>query len=381
MSRFVAYFDGILGVGTYMRLVKTETVLNGTYLGKAIYNEKGQILLNEGVLLKGNLLKRLSDMGIHYIYIKDDKTDDIVPNDPLSIKLKKKAIHSIEQHFGEFEKEQHYSGPLVLEKTAKNLTKLIREIQYEIKSNQDLLVLLSDVYTYDHYIFTHSLNVTMYSLAIGIKLNLKEKELEMLGLGAILHDVGKMKIPEDILLKPGRLTEDEFALVKRHTDEGFQILRKIPNMSLIVAHCAYQHHERLNGSGYPRGIKSNEIHYFGKIIAVADVFDAVTSNRIYRQAMLPHEGLEILYAGSGDLYDTKIIEAFRQAVAVYPVGITVELNDGRKGVVYKQNKGLSDRPIVRIIEEKGLEVNPYEIDLKSELDIMISACDTTFKKQ
>lgn len=364
-----------------MRLVQTATVAEGTLLGKAIYNDKGKILLNEGVVLENKLIKRLGKMGIHYIYVKDKKTEDLEVRDPLSAKLKRKAMDSIEKHFREIELEtNHLSQAIVLEKTTKNLTNLVRELLFELKNNQDLLVLLSEVYTYDHYIFTHSLNVTMYSLAIGMKLNLPEKDLEILGLGAILHDVGKMKIPESILLKPDKLTREEFEEIKKHAEEGFQILRKIPSISLIIAHCAYQHHERLDGTGYPRGIKGNEIHYFGKIIAVADVFDAVTSNRVYRQAMLPHEGLEILYSGSGTLFDKKVIEAFRQAVAVYPVGITVELNDGRRGVVSRQNTGLSDRPVVRVIEEDGLETNPYEIDLKIALDVTIVACDTTFPK-
>ena len=95
---------------------------------------------------------------------------------------------------------------------------------------------------------------------------------------------------------------------------GFAILKGVKTVPLIVAHCAYQHHERLDGTGYPRGLKNTEIHYFAKIIAVADVFDAITSNRVYRNAMLPHEGLEILYAGCGRLFDLKIVEAFRSAV-------------------------------------------------------------------
>ncbi len=363
-----------------MRLVETSTKLTDTYLGKAIYNNKGQILLNEGVKLDEHLLKRLIEMNIHYIYIKDELTDDLKLHQTLPMEFRKKAIASIEKHFDEFERHRHFSNVLVLEKTAQSLIRLVREIQAEIKNNLDLLTLLSDVYTYDNYIFTHSLNVTMYALAIGMKLNLKDRELESLGLGAILHDVGKMKIPEEILFKPSQLTLEEYNEVKKHAEEGFELLRSIPTVSLVAAHCAYQHHERLDGSGYPRGIKGNEIHHFGKIIAVADVFDAVTSNRVYRQAMLPHEGLEILYAGSGKLYDKKMIEVFRQAVAVYPIGITVELNDGRKGVVSKQNLGLSDRPFVRIFEEHGEEVNPFEVDLKTALDVMITACDTTFKK-
>ncbi|HJV31482.1 MAG TPA: HD-GYP domain-containing protein [Bacillales bacterium] len=363
-----------------MRLVKTNTISQGTYLGKAIYNDKGKILLNEGVKLEQKLLKRLIEMGIHYIYVKDKKTEDIEIQDPIPAKLRNKAMNAIEKNFLELQSGRFSSNSVILEKATKGLTELIHEIVYEIKNNKDLLVLLADVYAYDHYIFTHSLNVTMYSLAIGVKLHLTEKELETLGLGAILHDVGKMKISQQILLKPDRLTKDEYEEIKKHAEEGFQILRKISNIPLIVAHCAYQHHERLNGSGYPRGIKGKEIHFFGKIIAVADVYDAVTSNRVYRDAMLPHEGLEVLYAGSGTLYDQKIIEAFRDAVAVYPSGITVKLNDSRKGIVCRQNIGVSDRPVIRIIEENGIEIDcPYELDLKIELDMMITACDTTFK--
>jgi HD-GYP domain-containing protein (c-di-GMP phosphodiesterase class II) len=363
-----------------MRLVETSLSLSGTYLGKAIYNNKGQILLNEGIKLDERLLKRLIGMNIHFIYMQDEKTEDLKHHYPISMKLRRKAITAIEKHFDEFEANRHFSNVLVLEKAAKSLIKLIREIQEEIKDSQDLLALLSDVYAYDDYIFTHSLNVTMYSLAIGMKLRLKDHELESLGLGAILHDVGKVKIPEEILMKPTKLSDDEFLQVKKHAVEGFELLRRIPSVTLVAAHCAYQHHERLNGSGYPRGITGQDIHPFGKIIAVADVFDAVTSNRIYRQAMLPHEGLEILYSGSGTLFDQKTIEVFREAVAVYPIGISVILNDGRKGVVSRQNMGLSDRPVVRILEENGMEIDPYEIDLKTFLDVMIVACDTTLKK-
>ncbi|MDP4162083.1 MAG: HD-GYP domain-containing protein [Bacillota bacterium] len=361
-----------------MRLVTTASVINGAILGKTIYNDRGQILLNAGVELEAKFLRRLEDMGIHYIYVEDRKTDDINVKDAISMPIRQKAMKTIEDSFVRLQKEKFVSGSFVIEKATKDFKALITYILTEIKSNQDLLVLLSDVYTYDHYIFTHSLNVTMYSLAIGLEMKLSPKELETLGLGAILHDVGKMRIPENILLKCGKLTEEEYQIIKSHADEGFQILRNTPGVPLIAAHCAFQHHERLNGSGYPRGITGKEIHDFGKIIAVADVFDAVTSNRVYRRAMLPHEGLEILYAGSGSLFDSKIIEAFRQAVAIYPEGITVMLSDGRKGVVSRQNKGLSERPAVRIIEENGMEIEPYEVDLKTELHIVITACDTTF---
>ncbi|UQD53212.1 hypothetical protein C0971_15140 [Bacillus methanolicus] len=361
-----------------MRLVATSTVKEGATLAKAIYNERGQILLNEGVVLGERLLERLQNKGISYIYIKDSETEDIQYKSPIPDKLRRTAISTIESTFLQLQNNSKLSESFVIEKASKQLIELIRNLHSHLKNDTDLLNLLTDVCSYDQYIFTHSLNVTLYSLAIGMHLKLSTKNLETLGLGAILHDVGKMKVPAEILMKPGKLTEEEFEEIKKHSEEGFRILRNVQTIPLLVAHCAFQHHERLNGSGYPRGIKGNEIHEFGKIIAVADVFDAVTSNRVYRQAMLPHEGLEILYAGAGSLFEIKIVEAFRKAVAVYPVGVTVELNDGRKGTVFRQNAGFSDRPVVRILEEDRRRVKPYEVNLKDEPSIIITGCDAAF---
>lgn len=362
-----------------MRYVATNTVKPGTILARAIYNDKGQILLSEGVSLKEGLLKRLLDIGIPFIYIKDANTEDICYKEVVPRELKTQAIKSIEGTFQQVQLDATISSAIVIEKASQSFTALIRDLHSQIKNNNDLISLLSDVYTYDNYIFTHSFNVTLYSLAIGMELGLNQKELETLGLGAVFHDVGKMKIPTEVLFKPGKLSEEEFQQIKQHPQDGFDILRHVQTIPLIVAHCAFQHHERLNGSGYPRKIKGSDIHYFAKIIAVADVFDAVTSDRVYRGAMLPHNGLEILFAGAGTLFDKEIVQAFRQAVAIYPVGLTVELSDGRKGVVSKQNKHMSDRPVIRILEENGEAVTPYELDLLEKLSVVITGCDTTFR--
>jgi putative nucleotidyltransferase with HDIG domain len=361
-----------------MILVTTNSLTPGKILAKAIYNENGQVLISEDVPLTERMIIRLKELGITFVYVKDKRTEDIETVQPISSSLRKEAIETIENVFIDLQKESKLSKSFLLEKNSKHLLKVIRSVVHEVRNNKDLITLLSEVYTYDNYIFTHSLNVTLYTLAIGTQLKMSDKQLEILGIGAILHDVGKMTVPIDILLKPGRLTFEEFEAIKLHTEHGFEILRKMPTIPLVAAHCAFQHHERLDGSGYPRGIKGPEIHEFAKVMAVADVFDAVTSNRVYRSAMLPHEGLEVLYSGVGDLFDTKIVEAFRKAVVIYPVGLTVHLNDGRKGIVSKQNQGLSERPVIRILEEKGTDLeSPYEVDLKQKLDLVITKCDTT----
>jgi putative nucleotidyltransferase with HDIG domain len=366
-------------VGIDMRLVATTSVDEGALLGKAIINDQGKILLNVGARLEGKILNRLLEFGIDYIYIKDHDTDDLILVNSISDPIRVNAIKTIGETFKQIQLDTKVSHSFVLAQSAKKFKKLISLLLEELQRSKELLNLLSDVFIHDHYIFSHSLNVTLYALAIGIEMKLSPKELEQLGLGAILHDVGKMKVPVEILSKPDRLTGEEFQIIKAHAEEGFQLLRNIPEISLIVAHCAFQHHERLNGSGYPRGLKGDNIHLFGRILGVADVFDAVTSNRVYRPAMLPHEGLEILYSGSGNLYDPKVVDAFRRAVAIYPVGLTVILSDGRKGVVSAQNPGLSERPVVRVLEENSKRVEPYEIDLKVNLSIMIVSCDTIIK--
>jgi putative nucleotidyltransferase with HDIG domain len=359
----------------YMRLVATSSVQPGAILAKAIVNDKGIVLVSDGVPLTEKLIARLTDLGVTYIYVKDPRTDDIKSGSSIDAAMKRKAVSVIEDTFTQLKKGNKLSDSIIIEKSSKSFQQIIRDLLKQINDNKDLIGILTEVCTYDDYIFSHSLNVTLYSLAIGIELKLKPKELDMLGIGAILHDVGKMKVPAEILLKNGKLTEEEFTEVQKHAEAGFNILRSVHTVPLLAAHCAYQHHERLNGSGYPRQLVEDEIHLFAKIIAVADVFDAVTSNRVYRGAMLPHEGLEILYAGSGKQFDTAVVEAFRRSVAVYPSGMMVYLNDGRSGVVVRQNKGVSDRPVVRILEDNGLPVEPFDLDLAEELTVIIAGCE------
>ncbi|MBP3038650.1 HD-GYP domain-containing protein [Bacillaceae bacterium Marseille-Q3522] len=359
-----------------MRLVYTESVKPGTKLAKAIYNEKGQALVKEGVELSERLIKRLYELGIFYIYIEDERAAHIQLHHDGQERVRQEATKKIEAVFRELQLNTNFSDSFVIEKASKRFVEIIRDLINQIKSDQEILSLLSDTIAYDNYIFSHSVKVTMNSLAIGLQLKLSEKELETLGLGAILHDIGKIKISPTIMKKPGKLTEEEFNEMKEHCQIGFDILRNVQTLPLLVAHCAYQHHERLNGSGYPRGLHGDQIHLFGKIIAVADVFDAVTSNRVYRKAMLPQEGLEILYAGADSLFDHTIVEAFRQTVAIYPIGMMVVLNDGRRGIVAAQNSGIGDRPFVEIIEEQGQKLeNSYLVNMKEEFTLMIIHCE------
>ncbi|WP_227937384.1 HD-GYP domain-containing protein [Alkalihalobacillus deserti] len=361
-----------------MRLVSTRSVTAGSKLAKPIYNDNGQVLLFQGAELTDRVLNRLSQLGFTFIYVQDERTDDIDIENVVREETKRKAVKTIKKEF------QVIANDLNLKKTfngdhlSKDFSKVIKAILSDIKENENALTILSDMFVYDSYIFTHSLNVTVYTLGLAVELGFNDKQMMDIGMGALLHDVGKMAIPVEVLNKPGRLNDEEFSIIQTHAKAGFDMLRNAPNLSLLTAHCAYQHHERLDGTGYPQGLKDNQIHYYAKIMAIADVFDAVTSNRIYRKSMLPHEGLELLYAGVGKQFDKTLVEAFRRTIAVYPAGLKVKLSDGRMAIVVKQNKQLSTHPVVRIIEENNIEISPsYDVDLMKQLNVTIVETETT----
>ncbi|SHG41990.1 HD-GYP domain-containing protein [Ornithinibacillus halophilus] len=356
-----------------MRLVSTKYIKPGAILGQTIFNENGVVLLQKGMYLSQNILHRLQRHGISYVYVVDKTTSDIQAKSVISDELRNTTTQTMRNIFTELNGSDVVKHSFILDKQQGKLASIVSQIVGEIQSHGESISMLADIFLSDDYILQHSLNVTVYSLAIGQAMNLNANQLSELGIGALLHDIGKGLIDKNILNKPGKLTDEEFEIMKTHTTMGYNILRKQQSISTVVAHCAYQHHERLNGSGYPRGIKGDQIHLYAKIIGVADVFDAVTSNRVYREAMLPNEGLEVLYAGAMDLFDKDMVEAFKNSIAIYPNGVSVQLSDNRIGVVVRQNKHLCDRPIIRILED-GKRGTPYEIDLSKELTVMITKC-------
>ncbi|WLR50471.1 HD-GYP domain-containing protein [Bacillus tianshenii] len=359
-----------------MRLVNLESIKTNIALKKPIYNESGQILLGEGVPLTERLIERLKARGITTVYVDDPESAGIEVKEVLKQETRTKAMQTIKSTLETVHNGKDLSRIFVQQGLDKTFSSLVQDILKDIQNNGDALSLLTDVYAHDNYIFAHSLNVTIYSLALASRLNLTPRQLKEIGLGAMLHDVGKMQIDLEVLSKPGRLDDHEFEEMKKHSEYGFEILRRISTVPLVAAHCAYQHHERIDGSGYPRGLKGDEIHLYSRIIGIADVFDAVTTNRVYRKAMLPHEGLEILYAGAGTQFEYEFVEAFRKAIVVYPAGLKVNLNDGRKGIVVRPNIGLSERPVIRIVEENNVKVvAPYEVDLAKDLTSVIVGAD------
>lgn len=357
-----------------MRMMPISLSRPGMKLAKKIYSDDGIVLLAEGVELTSSLIRRLGECGISFLYVQDARLDDLAVPELLSEETQRNGIRTIRQAFRDFVNYPHRNRSGTYPYVGRNIRQVMQQIMDELSSSKDAMIMLMNLHTVDHYLYMHSLNVCVYSTLLGIAHGYNQEQLLTLGLGAMLHDIGKSQISMKVLLKPGVLSPDEFAEMKRHTERGFYLLKDEPNIPLLAAHCAYQHHERLNGSGYPRGIKGDAIHEYAKWIGIVDSYDAMTSHRVYRNAMLPHQAVESLYSGSDILYDTSMLQLFRDKVAIYPIGLTVKLNTGQIAVVSDINSTCAHRPVIRILtDEYGVELSaPFDMDLSKNLNVLIA---------
>lgn len=358
-----------------MRLMPIEFCKPGMKLGKKIFNDDGLVLLSDHAELTAITIRRLTQLGLKYLYIEDALTSDVKIPEMISEETKRESMRVIKQNFHEMMEKPFSPKQSAYPSLGKNFRHVVTNLISELSSNENAMIMLHDMHDTDFYLFRHSLNVCIYSVMMGIGRGYGENDLTTLSLGALLHDIGKTQIPLEILQKPSKLTDEEYTIIKRHSEYGYRLLKDEPNIPLLSAHCAYQHHERVDGTGYPRGIGGSEIHEYSKLIGIVDSFDAMTSHRVYRAGMLPHQALEILYTGAGTLYEQDLLEVFRDRIAVYPVGVTVKLNTGEIGVVVDLNAMMPQRPIVRILyDAEGQALKQvYEVDMSSKLNIVIVA--------
>ena len=249
--------------------------------------------------------------------------------------------------------------------TLDNVEPVIEAVTGSILRNGSALLGLVGIKNKDDYTFLHSVSVCTLMIAFGRTLGLEGEDLRQAGIGGLLHDVGKMKVPDEVLNKPGRLTDAEFALIRRHPGDGHAILLETPGVGPVPLDITLHHHERIDGSGYPKKLAGEEISTMARMAAIVDVYDAITADRCYHTGMAPTEALRKMWEWSSAHFDQRLLQGFMRCIGIYPVGSLVLLESGRLGVVIEQNEKSVLTPVVRIFfsTRSNGYIIPENIDL------------------
>ncbi len=370
-----------------MRLISLARADDGAELGRDVLigRPDGVPLLRAGVKLTPRYRELLSRAGISAVYVEDELSDGIIVDPIIDDETRAVATRAVSGAYNSA-RDAITRGRQLAPEAVKALDDVVKRILEQIESSGGAAVALADLSSADGYTFQHSIDVAALGLLIGsryfgdqgwtdfrgeCRFDQMEDRLSILGLGLLLHDIGKLAIPLGILNKPGKLTAEEWEIMKTHPRAGVDILDG-SRWSPLVKSVVLRHHERWNGSGYPDGKAGTEIHQMARIAAVADVYDAITSERLYAPARPAHVGVRAIIEGSGTLFEPAVVKAFCQVVAPFPAGTEVELTDGRTGLVVSVPDEALDRPLVRIIAGNGTQ---EEISLLEHTSIGIKDWD------
>jgi len=313
------------------------------------------------VLSKTNIAE-LIQLRIESVVLRD--ADEIALNqktsEPISEEFRELAVNTVQTVYDDF----HNFDRRHVDQIRSISDQLVEEVQGATK----LGIAVHDLRSYSDYTYRHCVNVTAISTAIGIRMGLGRAELNYLTIGGLLHDIGKMKISNDILEKDGPLTPEEIKLMRMHPEWSWELLEDRTDFSPIIWGIARQHHETMDGRGYPDGLRGDKIHELSRIVSIVDIWDALRSERPYKQAWNPDKVLAFLQGPTMvTKYDTQVLEIFSALVVPYPIGSRVMITGGRTAIVSGMNLGDYSRPIIKLeneadgefmdlTEHKGLQI-------------------------
>jgi HD-GYP domain-containing protein (c-di-GMP phosphodiesterase class II) len=360
-----------------MIVEKQLNELSVGYFVTGIAQQNGTFSLKEPGHIKSiHVINHLKSKDVISVFIDDEKT--LPPPSKSKAEITAEVKQAIEI-FNESKDIQKNLFANALNGTTVDLKPVIDVTNKSVDAifnSPDSLACMVNIREKDEYLLEHSVAVSVYITIFAHHLKMSKKVVHHLSIGAFLHDIGKIKIPDEILNKPGKLTPEEFTIMKTHANHSIDIIKKTPGISKLSLEVAALHHEKLNGEGYPFQVEGKNIHKYGRMIAICDIFDALTANRCYRDGFSHNKAFSILreFAQSNHL-DSKLVEEFIRCIGVFPIGTLVQLESKKLAVVEQRNNQDLTKPKVRSFYSVKLNqyLNTQDIDLTETDDFIVKS--------
>lgn len=365
-----------------MRFLPIDFLQGDETLAVNIFNSDMQILVRQGATLSEKIIKRLKNNGIQSVYVVDMKMKEYIKRDiseTIEPSVRHNSVLKIRNAFERFEAQvKHQKKSLRYGDYGELLFKEVKNISSnlitEVMKHKDQMITMNDIKRISDYHYQHAVNVAVLSLIIAAELGLKSYDIEALTYGALLMDIGNQWIDKEVLNQPGPLSLEEKIKIHDHVIKGYRYITDNTTFDAHVKSIIMHHHERINGTGYPAGLKGDDIHPLAKIIMIADVYDALTSDRPHRRAYNQHEAIEYIMGNAGSLFDFELANIFVRKVVPYPVGTYVLLSNEQKGIVVDNNPDHPLRPIIRTFGVSAYtHRNSFQVNLLEEPNITIKS--------
>lgn len=379
-----------------LQKIAIKDIEQGMYV-VSVVNPKSELSVkSEGFISSDKLITKLKSAGIQFVFIDAEKSRHASKNKVVEEVVEMPQEEVVDHHKPKVPLDTEMNKAVKLYHNAKDLQDKIlttisenKEIDIaevsqttdaivdSIFRNQDALSCMSRIRMKDEYLVEHSLNVAVLISIFAKHMSMDKKVIEQLALGAFLHDIGKVLVPSEILNKPGKLTAEEYEIMKGHVMKGLEVVKSMPNVPDIALSLIATHHERLDGKGYPFGLKAEDITLYDRMIAIVDSYDAMTADRVYKNGMHPIQAFKNLVKDSQHSYDNELVEKFIQSLGLYPVGTLVKLTNGKIGIICGLNRNKPLKPIVRVFYNTRLKQNIAIEDLdlaKAKHDAEIECC-------
>ena len=357
-----------------MTIKKSDTLETGHEVKESIFNKEGSLLLNKGTIINYEIASRLKKHDIFFGETIEVLASEIEPLPVIEDEVVDTSIQAVKNVFDSVMKKPVGGIKATIPDAHLNrVNHVIEDLMTILTKSEDLLFTVKNLMVSDDYTYRHSVNVCILSIMTATAMGYDDDEIRDIALGSLLHDIGKANVKYGLVQKPSPLTEEEKDEIKNHSEYGYNLIKDIPELPYSVKQIIRLHHEKLDGSGYPLGLKKMEIPEYVRIVTLCDMFDAMTANRSYRKRMPVHLALEVLMRDAVYKIDSNVYRIMTKTICIFPPGQGILLSDGRVGIVSAYRHDNPTRPKVKLIEFclKTGQIEVVELNLEENHTLFI----------